>query len=38
MDKSKIFTKIVAGILVGLMVFSMLGTFLFYLFNNYIFA
>ena len=38
MDKSRIFTKIVAGVLVGLMMFSMFGTFLYYLFNNYIFA
>ncbi len=38
MDKSRIFTKILAGLLVFLMVFSMFGTFLYYLFNNYIFA
>ena len=38
MDKSRVFTKIVAGVLVGLMVFSMFGTFLFYLINNYIHA
>lgn len=31
MDKKKLFTKIVAGVLLGLMVFSMCGTLLFYL-------
>lgn len=31
MDKNKIFTKIVAGLALGIMVFSVAGTLLFYL-------
>lgn len=31
-DKSKLFTRIMAGILAGLMVFSILATILFYIF------
>lgn len=33
MDKSKIFTKIVAGLALALMIFSVCGTLLFYLFS-----
>jgi len=33
MDKKKLFTKILAGVLLGLMVFSVFGTLLFYLFR-----
>ncbi len=32
MDKKKLFTKILAGILLALMVFSVFGTLLFYIF------
>lgn len=32
MDKRKLFTKILAGVLLGLMVFSVFGTLLFYIF------
>lgn len=32
MDKGKIFTKIIAGLAVALMIFSVFGTLLYYIF------
>lgn len=34
MDKKKLFTKIIAGVMLFLMVFSVFGSLLFYLFTK----
>ena len=34
MDKRKLFTKIIAGIMIGLMLFSVCGTLLFYVISG----
>ncbi len=34
MDKKKLFTKIIAGVMIGLMLFSVCGTLVFYLISG----